>query len=444
MAIPTGAQRKRPPPQGPFEATSTPWGYALLLIILFFGVGGMFAYFAPLATSVISMGQVVAEGQRRTVQAPEAGTIVEVAFADGARVEAGDLVVQLATTDVDLRLAAAETRLRQAAAREARLLAERNDEASIAWKDPSLLDLDDPAVTDVVAAEQRLFDDRRERRETQRQILERRIAQLVAQIDGEKLVLDSLLDRQTIVASEMEDNQRLVESGLATRSRLLALQREEAEVRGEIGATRAAIASLQQRIGEAKIKVTELRSTFLEAVSTELPVIQGERAEIQDQLGRLRFSREQRSLRASVGGRIIELKHTGPGPVVGAGEVLFEIVPDQDDVIIEAAIRPSDIEAVAVGMEARIVFSALALQDARSTTGIVSQISPDVFVDEANGERFFQARVLVEPERLADDLPDLNLLMGMVTEVYIVSGERTLLEYLSEPIRQVLQRGLRE
>lgn len=440
----TPIKRKRPPPQGPFDATSTPWGYSLLFITLFFGVGGLFAYMAPLATSVIAIGQVAAEGERRTVQAPEAGTISEVALSDGDRVQTGDLVIQLDTTDIDLRLEATQILLRQAAAREARLLAERNGEAVVIWTHPSLTDIDDPATAEVLAAEQRLFDDRRERRATQMLIIERRVAQLQAQIEGQQEVLASLLDRQAIVASELEDNERLVDSGLATRGRLLALQREEAEIRGQIGSTRAAIAALQQSVGETEIQLSDLQTAFLEEVSAALPVAQGERAELEDQFGRLQLSRERRSIRASVDGRIIELQHSGPGPVVGAGELLFEIVPDQEGVIIEAPIQPSDIEAVSVGMEARVVFSALALEEARSTTGVVAHLSPDVFVDEANGQRFFEARVTVDDEQLAEDLPGFNAVIGMPIEVYFVSGQRTLLEYLAEPIQQVLDRGLRE
>lgn len=443
-AIPQRAPSKRPPPQGPFDAASTPWGYALLFITLFFGVGGVFAYTAPLATSVIATGQVVAEGERRTVQALETGTIADVRFAEGDRVATGDLVVQLDTTDIESRLGATLTSLRQAAAREGRLLAERNGDVVISWSHSSLQDVTDPAVAEILAAEQRLFTDRRERRETQRQIIEQRVAQLRTQIEGEEMVLTSLMDRQAIAGSELADNESLVNSGLATRGRLLALQREEAELRGQIGATRASIAGLYQNIGEAEVQITELRSAFLEEVSEALPVAQRERVALEDEYSRLLLSLQRRALRASVDGRIIELKHSGPGPVVAPGEVLFEIVPDQDGVSIEAAIRPSDIEAVSVGMEARVVFSALALQEARSTTGMVTRISPDVFTNEANGEQFFKVRVTVDEQRIAEDLPDLDLVMGMATEVYIVSGEQTLLEYLADPIRQVLDRGLRE
>lgn len=427
------------------QATRGPWVVALIVLLIFFGVGGVFASQAGLATSVIGTGRIVTEGQRRTVQPPELASIQAVMFEEGDRVEAGEVVVQLETRDIRLARDNIFTQLLRAAATEARLLAEQADSPTITWQHARLANRwMDPQVSGIIQNEQMLFSDRRRARESRAFILERRIAQLEAQIEGERTVLNSLEERHAIVLEELVDYQTLTERGLATRPRLQALRRDLAELSGSIGATTASISSLEQTIGETQLQIQSQATDYREEVSEALPLAQAERARLEQEFSQLDIRLERRALIASVSGRIINLKHSGAGPIVSPGEVIFEIIPEQERVLVEISVQPSDVDAIEIGMDARVVFSALSLQEERSTTGRLISISPDVFVDETRGNEYFRVHVEVPLANIEEDVPNLDLVMGMPTETYFLSGEKTLLAYLAEPIVRVLQRGLRE
>jgi len=263
-------------------------------------------------------------------------------------------------------------------------------------------------------------------------------------LGGEEIRLKSYEVRLRIVGEEMRDYESLANRGLATRARLTAFQREEADLRGEYGATVASIATVNASIGETQLLISEMRSRLLEEVSMQLPDVDPVRVDLEAELAELQQRRDRRSLFASIDGVIFNLIHSGPGPVIAAGEVVAEIVPFQEDVVIATSIRPADIDEITIGMPARLVFSAVPLDDARQTSAEVTFVSPDVVIDEAQQREYFLARVEVSRDQLALDMPDFEPLVGMPTEVYFVTGERTLLDYLAEPIRDVLRRGLRE
>lgn len=432
------------PPGDAMGAMRTPWILGLVTIFAFFVVGGVMAATIPLSKAVIAEGVIAAEGLRRAVRSLEAGVIDEIAIAEGDAVREGEVVLRLEDRRIQAELAAAEQRLRQLAARESRLLAERDGDDVIAFAHAALATTENAEVGRLLQAEQKLFEARRESRTTEERMLGVRVNQLESQVSGQELRFAALQQQKGLISQEIRDINGLVRQGLSPKSRLLALQRAEAELNGAIGEAKTDIASSQEAIGGAMIERAALTATYLERVAAELVETQTDRFETEKQITTLRDRLEKTQIRAIANGHVIALQHASAGAVISAGEVLFEIVPDQETVMIEARVRPQDIDGVESRMPARIHFSSLSGDSVDRVEGAITHISADVFEGGKNDERYYKVFIQASEDDLNAKIPNFSPVIGMPAQVYIVSGTQTVIEYISRPLRTVINRGLSE
>lgn len=416
----------------------------LSAMALFFVVGGVWAATAPLSGAVIASGIVSPESSRQTVQHLEGGIIREFRVREGQQVKAGDILVILEGVRAKAEAGARMSRYRTLLANEARLSAEYAGKSAVNFAHPALADRANPEVRDAIRAQRNHFRASRESAASRVAILRQRIVQLKTQIVGFQRQLKGTEKQRGHITEEVADVQTLLAKGLQRKPRLLQLQREQAKLIGAEGELMARIARTREAIGETRLQIVNLKIERREEINTELSGLIGKRTELEKEM-RVSFDRLRRTeIRSPVAGTVIDLRYKTTGGVIRAGEPILDLVPLAAELVIEARVRPSDIDDVHAGQNAYMLFPSFAQRNLKRIEGRLQSVSPDALVDERTGERYYSARVTVDRAYLKKIAPEIHLSPGMPAEVYITTQARTVLEYLLQPFLQTLERAFRE
>ena len=414
-----------------------------LIVALFFGGFLGWAALAPLSSAAIATGSVVVDGQRKTVQHLEGGIVETIVVDEGARVEAGQVLVRLDGTHARASLELLRTRRLVARAMEARLIAERDGREAIAFPEPLLSPNGDAKVAEILRGQRNIFTAQRDDLRAQTAILKTRITEYDAEIQGIEGQIAAETTQLGFLGEQIEILRVLTEKGVAPKPRLLALKERRAQVEGSRNLHRAQIARARQSISEVRIRIVELGTAKMKNVVEQL---RGVQAEIYDLEERLRAAQDvlaRTVIRAPATGTVVGLQVHTSGGVVRAGEPLMDVVPSARELVVEARVDPGDIDVVRPGLPANVRFTALNQRNRLPVQGTVTSVSADRLTDPVSGEDYFLARIELG-ERAGEQLAGSPLQPGMQAEVMIVTGQRTTLAYLLEPVFNSLNRAFRE
>lgn len=419
--------------------TSFPVRLGAVVALLFFGVLGGWAAWAPLATAAMAVGEVVVESNRKTVQHLEGGIVAEILVRDGDRVEEGQVLVRLDTTQAESALAQHAAQLDSQRALAARLVSERDGAQAVSFP----ADLVSRAISEadlrlILDGQRSIFAARRIMMEGQRDILTQRIGQLQAQIAGARAQIDSLGRQRMLIRSESSDASHLLERGLMQRSRVLALQREAASLDGRLGEMTSSVAALEQAIGETRLAIASLDDTRADEVARELRDAESLIAELEQKVRANSDILKRQDVTAPVAGLVVDLKIFTAGGVIQPGQDLMDIVPARDALWVTARVSPTDIDVVRPGQPAQVMLLAFSQRSLPPLTGRLVTVSADRLLDETTGDPYFSARIDL------DDTSGLALSPGMPVQAMIVTGEQTLLAYLAAPLTASLTRAMKE
>lgn len=414
----------------------------LLVALFVVGMGGWAAY-APLAAATMAPGQLVVEGSRRTVQHLEGGIIRELLVRDGTAVTAGDVLVRLDDTQTAATTDALRSTVDGFRALDARLSAERDEQTSVAFPADLTSRRGEARVAEILAGQEAIFASRRVALEGQVSILRQRIEQLRTEIRSYEAQVRSLDEQIGYVRGEIDDVRSLVEKGLERRPRLLGLQRTAAQLVGAREQQDGAIAKGRQAIGETELQLIQIRNARQAEVAAEQRDLQGRLTEAEERLRAANDVQRRREVLAPVDGTITGVRFHTVGGVVRPGEPLLELVPRNEGLVIEVRVQPTDIDVVAVGMVAEVRLSAFKQRTVPTIHGKVIYVGADVEADPRGVQSFYRAKVRIDDGQLAT-LHDVQLAPGMPAEVMIKAGERTMLQYLAQPILDSFNRAFRE
>jgi len=420
---------------------------ALLLgiaaILIAFGGFGTWAAVAPLASAVIAPGFVKVDSNRKKVQHLEGGTVKALHVRDGDRVKQGEVLLRLDETRAKASAAILQARYDTARAVEARLLAEREWAEVIAWPEDLRQRRAEPEAEAVLSGQQSLFHARRSALQGETEILHNRIAQLSDDIKGIK-AQQRAKDRQlTLIREEEAMFEALLKKGQTDKLRYLALQREVARLEGERGEHISSIARTNNEIGETRLQIIQLERDFKERVETDLQAVAEELIDLQERVIAANHTLDHIEIRAPATGTVVGLAVHTVGGVITPGETVLEIVPLNDQLIVEAQVQPNDIDDLTVGQSADVNFTGFKQRSAPVLVGEVIYRSADRLVNDRTGEPFYLVHVGVPDEQLAR-LGDRRLQPGMPADVMIKTGERTALQYLFQPVLDNLEHAWRE
>lgn len=413
----------------------------LAVVVGFFGFL-LWASFAPITSAAVAPGVVVADSRNKDIQHLEGGIVHEVLVREGDRVSAGQVLVRLDSAQANANLGRLEATRSAALAAQARLIAERDGSDHIAFPD-ELTRATDAEAIETLKGQQALFDSDRQAQTSEIGILTQRVAQYQEEITGIDAQVAAENEQIALTAQETASVQGLVDKGLATKTRLLALQRTAAGLGGQRGENLAQIARAKQNIAEMQERLVNTKAQRIQQTVTDLRDAEAKLTDLNQQITAAADASRRLDVKAPVAGKIIRVFAATPGGVVRPGDTIMQLLPDQDQLVIEAQVRPTDIDSVAPGQKARVRLSAYSQRRTSSLRGKVLEVSADRIVDPHTDKAYFLARVLVDASSLAAQ-KSLRLYPGMPAVVYIEKGRHSMLDYLLTPLFNGIETGLHE
>lgn len=412
-------------------------------LIVFAGTFGLWAATAPISGAVIAQGRFVAESELKKIQHETGGVVAELKVAEGDHVRAGDLLIRLDPTLARANLAITSRQLDELRARAARLAAERDLAATVAFPPDLAARENEAAVAAIMASEAKLFEARATSRKGVAAQLGERIAQLRAEIEGLSEQRRARLREKALVATELASVRELYARKLTSLPRLSELERQDAALDGTLGQLSAQIAEAQGRIAETGLKVIEQTDNLradamkeLREVEARIGELDERRVAAEDQLARI-------DIRAPVSGIVHQLAVHTVGGVISPAEPAMLIVPSDDALSLDVRVAPTDIDQVVAGQPATVKIMAFNQRTTPQVKGRVTRIAADVSRDPLSGAYFYGVRVRMEPQALSAIAP-LQVQPGMQAEAYFETGARTAIEYLAQPLMEQVGRAFRE
>ena len=412
-------------------------------VIALFAAGfGSWAVLAPLASGAVAPGIISPDGNRRVVQHLEGGVIAEIRARDGDHVTKGQAVMLLEQVQAASVRDALLDEYRTGLAARARLTAELFGQSDITFP-PELTGDNDPRVRIVMESQRAIFHSRRDLQKAQRQVLLERLAQSDQQIRALQSQVTSTATQIELLADELADKETLLRDALTTKSQVMTLRRQHADLVGQRGDFEAQIAEIGQKRGEIESQLLSLSAESTDYITGELDKTRANLASVTERLNASQDILDRTVVTAPVSGFVVNSRFKSPGGVIVKGEPIMEIVPADEKLLIDARVAVVDIDVVHVGQAATVRLTSLAAYRLPRINGIVRTISADRIVDQNTGQAYYLARVEVPNDEM-DKLGHAELVPGMPAEVLIVTGERTMLEYLVEPFEAAFQRSFRE
>ena len=401
---------------------------------------GAWGALAPLTGAVVAPAVVKVDLNRKVVQHQEGGIVREIFVRDGDHVKAGQELIRLDDVRIDAQLDLLRTQLDAERAKAARLEAERVYAAKPKFPSSLLRNRSNPKIAEFLAKESELFRARREALETQIAVLRRQIGETTA----EEKALSSQLEAEDkalgLQKQELAANRRLLEQGYVQKTRILTLERAVAEYEARNGEHRAAAAQARQRATELELRILSLRNQYAQSAADELKDTTGRMFDLEERIRPSKDASERQRITAPIAGEIVGLRVFSPGSVVGPRDVLMEIVPAEQNLIVEARIRPEDINHVQKGSPAEVRLTAYKSRTTPLVNGAVSYVSGDRLVDADSHAAYYSVHIAVDKA----SLHELVMTAGMPAEVYIRTDSRTVIDYLLAPVTQYLRRAMRE
>lgn len=428
------------------ESTSVETGFeaprraGLLIALLVFGVFGLWSLLAPLEGSAYAPGFIAVKSYKEVIQHLEGGIVKEFRVQNGDRVDAGDVLLVLDPTQALAQQEIYSAQQTALIALEARLLAERDNLQAIAW--PAELPAEGAALDERRSQEQ-VFAARKNSRDGENAVLEQRIGQLESRIVGLQALQESKNMLATSFAEELDDVRALLADGFENKQRLRDLERSHAQAVGEAAELTATIAATEIQIGEARQQILQLQNEFQREVADQLAETRISLLNTRERVTALRDIVARTEVRAPDAGIVNGLEFHTIGGVIPPGSVIAEIVPQTNELVIEARVQITDIDRVAEGQEAMVRLSAFNSKTVPTLYGTVIGLSADSMIDPNTGARYYSARIELNPESIAA-LEGMELVPGMPAEAFIATGSRTFMQYLMKPLTNSLARSFNE
>jgi HlyD family secretion protein len=411
--------------------------------LLTVGLGG-WAATTELAGAVVAPGALMVDSFVKKVQHPTGGVVGELRVRDGDLVHAGQVVMRMDETVTRANLAAVDKNLVELTARQGRLEAERDGAQRIAFSASLRSRVQvDPEAGKVMAGETRLFELRLDARAGQKAQLKERTGQLREEIQGLTGQMTGKRREIELINRELEGVRDLWRKNLIPIQRVTSLERDAARLEGEYGQLVASVAQTKGKISETELQVIQVDQDLRSEVAKELSEVQGKIAELVEKRVAAEDQLKRVDVRAPQDGMVHQLAVHTIGGVVGPGEPIMLIVPRGDTLVIEAKVAPKDIDQVQLGQRAMLRLTAFNQRTTPEVGGEVSLVAADQITDEKTGTSYFKVHVTPKPEELAR-LKGIKLVPGMPAEIFIHTGERSVLSYLVKPLNDQIMHAFRE
>ncbi|AAW70898.1 HlyD family type I secretion periplasmic adaptor subunit [Wolbachia endosymbiont of Brugia malayi] len=442
------------------EVLRVTWGplfFGLAVILIFFGIGGIWSAVAPIDGAVHASGEVIVSSNRKVIQHLGGGIISKILVKEGQVVKKGEPLVLLSDVNERANLSIIKEKLLSLLVTEARLIAIRGDFDTVEFPDEVKKLSNDELANKVMKNQIKLLNSQRKSILGKTDILQQRIKQLHNELVGLNSQLGAVFKQYNLIAEELETKRKLLINGHIGKPHILALEKQFAEIEGKVGYYRAAISQVQQKIGENELEIINVKNDSQERANTELKEVDTSIADLKERLMVAEDALARTVIRSPQDGIVTDIRYHTEGGVIQSGVPIMSIVPSNDDLIIDAKIQTRNIEEIISaqkkdsnivsidglkGLKVKVRLSAYSSRRLSLINGIVSHISPDALDDPRLG-RYYSVRVVIPKSELVQ-FKNVYLYPGMPAEVYIVTQSRTLLSFLFMPIIATVDRSFIE
>jgi len=398
---------------------------------------------APLAQGVVAMGLVEVDGENKTVQHLEGGIVKVLHVREGDNVAAGEPLLELDDTKPRAEQELLEARYYSALAQIDRLNAELYGREEVAFSTEFDNLRGDPRIEEIIQAQIDLFKERRGQHAGEIEILNGRVEQLGEQVNGLTARRDAAQQEQELLEKDVAALASLAERQLVSEDQLTQRRLNLAQTRGQVGQIIAEIAEAQLSIGETRQRIIQLQNDYRTDLSADLTESQNLYFETGDRLFAVRDQVARTRIVAPLGGKVINMQVHTVGGVVPSGQPIMNIVPEDDRLIVEAKVMPTDRDNVNVGQEARLRITPLNQRATPELLGEVVLVSADILTDADAQQQYYIARISI-PDSEYSKLGDKDIRPGFPVEVTFSGGKRTMIQYLAEPLFGTLRRAMKE
>lgn len=417
-------------------------GYFIVFIT--FGVFGTWAAYAKLDSAVVATGSISLEGNRKVIQHLEGGIVADIMVEEADTVKEGDVLLRLSGVEARSNLEVVSNRVEVLKVIEARLQAERNLDDG--FELPANLQITpvNENVEKTFKDQHELFEDRRSILKSGTDILTSRIDQLQVQIEGLELQRSALsrrIENFTVMVERMREGSK---KGLVEKNILAQREDELIQIEANLGQVISEIGQARNVVGETEYQKLQVTQEYRERANSELEDIRAQLAELQERAKIAADILGRTDIRAPGAGTIQNLQVHTLGSVIGPGEVLMELVPKDENLVVNARVSPIDIDNVIPGLETEVRFTAFKTKLTPIVLGSVQNVSKDVITpSNPNEAPFYLARIDVDEKDVPGDIRD-RLTAGMPVDVIITTGERTVLNYIVSPLLDAVRKSLTE
>ena len=422
-------------------STTGPMTLGLIALLVLVGGFGTWAVMAQITGAVIASGQIEVNRNRQVIQHPDGGVVDVILVQEGDAVVKGDTLIRLDASLLKSELAVVEGQLFEIIAPRGRLEAERDGETALTFN-PLLSDV--PQGPSLIAGQTRLFDARLESNMRAIEQLQQQRAQISSQISGIAAQQTALATQSDLIQQELTDQQTLLRQQLIQASRVLALQRQEANLLGRVGELTASAAQAAERRTEIEIQILTLASTRREEAITRLRDLQYNELELSERSRTLRQRLGRLDLRAPVSGIVYGMQVFAEQSVISGAEPVMFLVPQDRPLVIATKVQPTDIDQIHLGQDVTLRFSAFDQRRTPELMGTVTLVSADIFLDDSTQVSYYQAQVQLN-EGEAEKLPEgMVLIPGMRVEAFVRTADRSPMDYLLKPLAEYFAKAFRE
>jgi HlyD family type I secretion membrane fusion protein len=422
----------------------------LLMWVLGFG---SWAALAPLASAVVASGSFVATGQNKQIQHLEGGIIRHILVKEGDLIEVNQPLIRLDDTAPRSKLRRLVLQRYRLLATSARLEAEIASTGELRLPATLAEEANDPTVRAIFQAQEAEFNARRASLLAQEEVLRKEVAGLQESVRGYQSQVESNQAQLALFGEELKAKNSLADQQLIRKSEVLALRRSEAGLSGDVGELIGRIGDARERIARAEQQIIQLRSSAVQKAIEELHRAQSDLDDLQEQIRAAQDVVERTDVRAPVRGIVVKLNQFTPGGVIAPGGVILELLPINEELIIEGRVNPGDITHVKDGQRALVRLTALNQRLTPMVEARVIYVSADIVSDQ-NARRAnepeparrdsFIVRVRLDERDMQDKVENFRPTPGMPADIFIETGERTFFTYLLRPLLDSFSRAFRE
>lgn len=414
-------------------------------VVMGFGVWGNTA---PIAGAVVASGVFVATGQNKIIQHLEGGVIRDIMVHEGDTVEPGQILVELDQTTAKAEMQRLFLRNARLTAVDSRLQAQVREEAEIHFPPELVSESRDPEIRNIINAQVLAFTAQRNNLNSDIAGIQDSIKALDERIAGSKVQLDGVRRQIKLVDEDIKTKQHLLAAGLVRKPDVLLLQRTQANLEGEVGRIMGDIGDAKERIARAVEQINGVRKTAIKTAVEQMHQERGELVDVRERMLSAKGVLDRTTIRAPVKGVVVKLRFHTRGGVVEPGKPIMELLPLNEPLVIEARVRPQDIDSVKHGQEAMVRLTALSRRVTPMVSGDVIYLSADTVADEKKSQQVGPSDIYVVRVKLhnaeAARIPGFNPTPGMPAEVFIKTSERTFFQYIMKPIEDSMSRAFRE